>query len=77
MMITALDGSDPADLLDWAETYELTHPVVGDGSGEFYWTYGDGAWPMPVVLDHGMVLASVNDVGGYTSKIEELLAKYE
>lgn len=74
-MLTALDGNEPADLLDWAEEYGLTHPVVGDGNGEFYWAYGDGAWPMPVVIDRGMVLASVNDVGGYHSVIEELMAE--
>ncbi len=74
MMITALDGSEPADLLDWADEYGLTHPVVGDGSGEFYWAYGDGAWPMPVVINRGMVLESVNDPGGYHSVIEGLMA---
>lgn len=74
MMITALDGSEPADLLDWAEEYGLTHPVVGDGAGEFYWAYGEGAWPMPVVIDHGMVLASVNDPAGYHATIDELMS---
>jgi hypothetical protein len=74
-VLTALDGDDPADLLDWAEEYGLTHPVVGDGSGEFYWAYGAGAWPMPVVIDRGMVLASINDVGGYRSVIDELMAE--
>ena len=74
MMITALDGSEPADLLGWAEEYGLTHPVVGDGAGEFYWAYGEGAWPMPVVIDRGMVLESVNDPGGYVATIEELLS---
>jgi hypothetical protein len=73
MMITALDGDDPADLLEWADTYGLTHPVVGDGAGEFYWAYGDGAWPMPVLIDRGMVLSSVNNGGSEASAIEALL----
>ncbi len=76
MMITALNGSEPADLLDWADEYGLTHPVVGDGEAgdQFYWLYGDGAWPMPVLIDRGMVLTSVNDPAGYHAVIEELMS---
>lgn len=72
MMITALDGSEPADLLEWAEEYGLTHPVVGDGAGDFYWLYGEGGWPMPVLIDRGMVLSSINDGAG-AAEIEALL----
>jgi len=74
MMITALDKSEPDDLLSWADEYSLTHPVVGDSAGEFYWAYGEGAWPMPVVIDRGMVLTSINDPSGYASVIEDLMA---
>lgn len=59
MMITALDGDDPKKLLEWAEKFELTHPVVGDGAGAIMMLYGENYWPMPVVIDRGMVIKSV------------------
>ncbi len=76
MVITALDGFDTADLKDWADTYGLTHPVVGDGDGAFFWTYGSGGWPMKVLIDHGMVLTSIDEMAG-DAEIEALLEQYE
>lgn len=74
MMITALDGDDPDKLLGWAEEYGLTHPVVGDGAAEFFSTYGTNFWPMPVVLDRGMVIESiVNDPTNYYETVVELM----
>lgn len=77
MAITALDGDDTDDLLDWAEGYGIEHPVVGDGDGEFFWDFSKySSWPMRVLIDHGVVLTSIDD-GAWETEVDELLAKYE
>jgi len=77
MVITALDGNDTGDLKDWADTYGSTHPVVGDGDGTFFWTYSKTcSWPMKVLVDHGMVLTSVDDMAE-ESDVQALLDQYQ
>lgn len=77
ILITALDGNDTDDLKGWADEYGLTHPVVGDGDGAFFWDFSQrNAWPMVVLLDRGMVIASV-DEGAGESQVDELLSQYE
>jgi Ca2+-binding RTX toxin-like protein len=77
MVITALDGNDTADLKDWADTYGATHPIVGDGDGTFFWTYSKySAWPMRVLIDHGMVLTSIDD-GADEPEVQALLDQYQ
>jgi hypothetical protein len=77
MVITALDGNETEDLAAWADEYGLDHPVVGDGDGTFFWDFSkNSAWPMVVIIDHGMVIVSA-DEGWSESQIDELLAQYE
>jgi hypothetical protein len=76
-IITALNGTETADLAAWADEYGLTHPVVGDAGDEFFWTFSkSSAWPMIVLLDRGMLITSVDDGAG-EAEVEELLAQYE
>lgn len=77
MAITALDGNETDKLLEWAETYEITHPVVGDGDGAFFWDFSKySSWPMRVLVDHGVVLTSIDD-GAWEAEVDALLEKYE
>lgn len=77
IVITALDGDSTRDLADWADRYGITHPVVGDGDGEFFWTFSRySAWPMVVLIDRGMVIDSVDEYAG-EREVEELLRQYE
>lgn len=77
MQITAMDGDATEDLLGWAEEYGSQHPIVGDGDGEFFWTFSQySAWPMIVLLDHGMVITSA-DEGATDADVEALLEQYE
>lgn len=77
IVITALNGDDTRDLAGWADEFGLTHPVVGDGDGEFFWTFSRySAWPMVVLIDRGMVIVSA-DAGAGEREVEELLQKYE
>ena len=77
MMITSLDGDDPADLMGWADEFGLTHPVVGDGDGAFFWSFSrNSAWPMVVLIDRGMVITSVDESAG-SAEVEALLSQYE
>ncbi|MDP2316963.1 MAG: hypothetical protein Q8P41_28985 [Pseudomonadota bacterium] len=76
-MITALDGDSTGDLAGWADDFGLTHPVVGDGDGAFFWTFSRySAWPMVVLIDHGMVITSADEQAG-SREVERLLAQYE
>lgn len=77
MMITALDGDNPDDLMGWADDFGLTHPVVGDQDGEFFWSFSRySAWPMVVLIDRGMVITSVDEYAG-SAEVEALLSQYE
>jgi hypothetical protein len=77
IVITALDGDATRDLARWADEYGLTHPVVGDADGEFFWTFSRySAWPMVVLIDHGMVITSA-DEGADMRDVEDLLRQYE
>ncbi len=64
------------DLVDWADNYGMTFPVVADDGASVMWRYSDGGLPTLVLIDHGMVLDSVNE-GAHESEIDALLSKYE
>lgn len=64
------------DLVDWADNYDMTMPVLADDGGSVMWRYSDGGLPTLVLVDHGMVLSSVNE-GAHEAEIDALLAKYE
>ncbi|MDP2311459.1 MAG: hypothetical protein Q8P41_01025 [Pseudomonadota bacterium] len=73
MMITAMDGDATEDLLGWADEYGITHPVIGDAAGEFFWTYSKtSSWPMKVLINRGVVLESIDDMAD-AAEIEALL----
>ena len=64
------------DLVDWADNYGLTMPVLSDGDETVMWRYSSGGLPTLVLIDHGMVLESV-DEGAHEAEIDALLSKYE
>ena len=74
MIITALNGSNEEEVLDWAETYGITHPVVSDPGNQAYNLAGQGPgyWPYRILLAPGVVISEV-DSGMSSSDIESLL----
>lgn len=72
------DSETPSqeDLAGWADNYGMDLPVVADPGGEQFWKYGSGGLPTIVLIDHGMILESVNEGAG-RSEVEALLGKYE
>ncbi|MFN7144603.1 MAG: peroxiredoxin family protein [Myxococcota bacterium] len=62
------------ELLEWADEYGMTMPVLADPNGATMWSFGaDGGLPFMVLFDRGMVIENT----GYLSEsdIEALLAE--
>lgn len=51
VMVFGLADHTDSQLLNWIQTYGLTHPVLNDNNNSVYWSYGDGYIPYNVVLD--------------------------
>lgn len=64
------------DLVDWADNYGLTMPVLADDGASVMWRYSSGGLPTIVLIDRGMVLSSVDEFA-HEAEIEALLSKYE
>lgn len=65
-MIELEDGSvpEPDDLERWAETYDLTMPVLADENAEIMWKFaadsgGSVGLPFTVVIDEGVVIDTI------------------
>jgi peroxiredoxin len=71
-IITALISGDPAT---WAETYELTFPVLDDNDETIWDRYGEGSVPLNMVLDRNNVIRY--KAAGYDpAEIRRFIEKY-
>jgi len=65
------------DLAGWADNFGLTLPVVADPGAAQFWQYSaSGALPTIVLIDHGVLLTSV-DEGAHEAEVEALLEQYQ
>jgi peroxiredoxin len=64
------------DLVEWADKFGLTMPVLADDGASVMWRYSSGGLPTIVLIDRGMVLSSVDEFA-QEPEIEALLSKYE
>ncbi len=69
------NAPDQADLKEWADTYHLTFPVLGDPGSEIFWRYSSGGLPTILLIDKGVVLESVDEYA-LDPEIDSLLTKY-
>jgi hypothetical protein len=54
----------------------MDFPVLADPEGTEFWKYTSGGLPTIVLIDHGVMLSSVNKGAG-EADIEELINQYK
>jgi peroxiredoxin len=78
--ITEIDDGSAAsteDLVEWADRFGLTMPVLSDPNSELMWKFAAGesgsvGLPFTVVMDHGVVIESIAS-GSQMSAVSDLL----
>jgi len=71
-IVTILISGSPAT---WADTYQLTFPVLDDNSESLWNTYGEGDIPLNIVLDRNMTIR-YKEAGYEESTIIDTIKKY-
>lgn len=69
------DGSTPTadQLMEWVDTYGLTHPVVSDPNFGYGWQFMSGSLPSQTLMSAGAELEQIDQYGLGGSDIEEVL----
>jgi hypothetical protein len=77
VMIENMDSATPSqdELVEWADTYGLTMPVLADTGKSMFGSFapGGGGLPYTVLVDRGMVVTTVATAS--VSEMDELLAE--
>jgi len=71
-LIALLISGSPAT---WANTYNLTFPVLDDNSEKIWSIYGEGAIPLNIILDRNMTIR-YKEAGYNESTIANTIEKY-